>query len=136
MGLKENINQPPPNSMLNVNPEHVFKLADTTIELRNLHELAEALEIMSDESYNHHVTDTKNDFAVWVKEVLHDDMLSQKLQSVSKKKAALKAVNQRIKQVEKTSGSQDKPSMASFWIGVFAGLVIGLIAAVVAFRLI
>jgi hypothetical protein len=112
-------------------PEHSFKLAKTTIEIKNLSELAEAFEVMSDESFSHHVSETKNDFAAWVKDVLHDEELSNKLIGVSDKHKALQLVKHRLKETGSPSHYTYISNLFGFglWdiiIGFVAGLVIGL----------
>jgi len=64
--------------------------------LNNIYELKIALEVMSDHTYNHHVTDEKNDFARWVREVLIDDKLSNELCKCPDTKEATRTVAERI----------------------------------------
>jgi hypothetical protein len=64
--------------------------------LNNIYELKNALEHMGDSTYNHHVTDEKNDFARWVREVLIDDKLSHDLAKCRDKKEAARIVAERI----------------------------------------
>ena len=46
-------------------------------KVKNLAMLRSELEIMSDEEFNTHVTDKKNDFSNWIKVSLKDDKLSK-----------------------------------------------------------
>ena len=55
--------------------EFVLKIG---ARLHNLGDLAEALDIMSDDTFKHHVTKTKNDFARWVRDVLQEEKKWQK----------------------------------------------------------
>ncbi|MCX6004258.1 MAG: hypothetical protein NT082_01065 [Chloroflexi bacterium] len=64
--------------------------------LNNIYELKIALEKMSDHTYNHHVTDEKNDFTRWVRDVLGDDKLSHDLAKSPNPKEASKIVAERI----------------------------------------
>ena len=58
--------------------EHHFVVADGK-KLKNIIELADALEIMSEEIFRHHVNEAKNDFAAWVKDVFYDHSLAEDL---------------------------------------------------------
>jgi hypothetical protein len=111
-------------------PEKVFKLHKTTIELRNLEELAEALEIMSDESYGHHVNEKKNDFSVWVKEIIGDPELSSRLRGVLERHKAHKIVEQRIKQIKESKHAHQKHHKSKHFL---AGLLVGLLSGVMLF---
>ena len=64
--------------------------------LNNLYELKNALEKMSHACYGHHVTEEKNDFARWVREVLGDDKLSNDMKKAATQKDAFILVKDRI----------------------------------------
>ena len=66
-------------------PEQYFVLA-TGVPLKNLKELASALENMNDWVFRHHVNDHRNDFATWVRDVLREDELSQEMYSLHNNK--------------------------------------------------
>jgi len=111
-------------------PEHSFRLAKTMIEIKNMAELADAFEVMSDESFNHHVNGKKNDFATWVKDILHDDELSSRLTGVNDRQKSLHIVKQRLKEIHESQYTS-KSNLFGFglWdviIGFVAGLIIGL----------
>ena len=55
--------------------EHHFVVADGR-KLKNIIELADALETMSEEIFRHHANELKNDFASWVKDVFYDHSLA------------------------------------------------------------
>lgn len=124
----------PPSAILakETHPDKVFRLHKTTIELRSLPELAEALEIMSDESFCHHVTEKHNDFAVWVGETMDDKELSNKLSGISDRKSAFRIVKDHIKQL---SGSHVKSLPIQFTRGLFVGLVFGILLTLLALRI-
>ena len=61
-----------------VSDEKRFYCHDGKI-LNNLYELKNALENISHACYIHHVTEEKNDFARWVRDVLGDDKLANDL---------------------------------------------------------
>ena len=113
-----------------------FKLHKTEIEINNLFELADALEIMSDESYNHHVSSSRNDFANWVRDIVKDEELSIALHKAKDKKDAFKIVKNRIKQVHHSSGEKACPKehigcgIREFAAGFLIGLLVGVVMAV------
>jgi hypothetical protein len=78
-----------------VQEDKVFYVHDGEI-LSNLYELKAALLKMPRTTYAHHVTDEKNDFARWVREVLVDDKLANDLMKVLTQKEASKLVAERI----------------------------------------
>ena len=56
--------------------EHHFVVADGK-KLKNIIELADALETMSEEIFRHHVNEAKNDFSNWVKDIFYDHSLAE-----------------------------------------------------------
>ena len=56
--------------------EHHFVVADGK-KLKNIIELADALETMSEEIFRHHANEFKNDFSSWVKDVFYDHSLAE-----------------------------------------------------------
>lgn len=62
-------------------PDHYFILV-TGVPLKNLKELANALETMNDWVFNHHVNESRNDFAAWAKEVLNETGLSEEIEKI------------------------------------------------------
>jgi len=56
--------------------EHHFVVADGR-KLKNIIELADALETMTEEIYSHHANEFKNDFSNWVKDVFYDHSLAE-----------------------------------------------------------
>ena len=56
-------------------PEFYFKLIDGS-ELKNLLELADALEKMSDDVFYYHANEAKNDFSNWIRDVFKQEELA------------------------------------------------------------
>ena len=56
--------------------EHHFIVADGR-KLKNIIELADALETMSEEIFMHHANEFRNDFSSWVKDVFYDHSLAE-----------------------------------------------------------
>lgn len=64
--------------------EHYFKLRNGQ-ELKTLNDLRKALGYMTDEEFNSHVNEEKNDFANWVKDILQNPELYEKIKDVKTK---------------------------------------------------
>lgn len=90
------VNKSPAGARLaDVPADKVFWLYDGRV-LKNLDELAAALEDMSEETYNHHVTGEKNDFCNWVRDVIGDTTLASNLQKAASRNAGAQAVKARL----------------------------------------
>lgn len=68
--------------------------------LNNLYELEISLAGMSDQVFNHHVTDERNDFSSWVKDVVGDNELARRLNKAGTRAKAAEIVTSRIDQIE------------------------------------
>jgi len=69
--------------------------------VKNLHQLSECLDHIREDSYRHHVTQQKNDFSNWVRDVLGDDKLANDLARCTNHAEAVKAVRDRIAWLQK-----------------------------------
>jgi hypothetical protein len=67
-----------------IKPENYFWLKDGRT-IKNLEELSKILENIPQDVFSHHVNDSKNDFANWIRDIFRDKKLAGKL---SKKKSA------------------------------------------------
>lgn len=54
--------------------------------VKNIKELADVMEELEDQIFNHHVTPDKNDFATWIKDIFKDIELAEKLAGLKDKK--------------------------------------------------
>lgn len=81
--------------------ENAFWVQDGRV-LKNLDELHMALSEMSDETFQHHVNDEKNDFHNWVRDIVNDQMLAKELAKVKDRKAAHKRVKARVEKLHKS----------------------------------
>ena len=79
----------------NVHPDFSFKLKDGG-ELNNLGGLLQSLNDMDDDTFFHHVTTNKNDFANWVKNVLKDEELAEELSYCNDRVHMEKVISNRI----------------------------------------
>ena len=64
--------------------EHHFVVADGK-KLKNILELADALETMSEEIFAHHANQFKNDFSSWVRDVFYDHSLAEDISRAKNK---------------------------------------------------
>ena len=65
--------------------------------LKNLEDLKNALKKISEKTFKYHVNKEKNDFANWVKNVLSDKILANKLAKIKTVKTMIKAVEEELK---------------------------------------
>lgn len=63
-------------------PENYFILV-TGVPLKNVKELANALETMNEWVFNHHVNSSRNDFSAWIKNVLKEKALADEIKDVN-----------------------------------------------------
>jgi len=82
--------------IINVSDEHCFWFCDGSIA-RNLEDLKNVLLKMDKKCFIYHVNKEKNDFSIWVKEVLGDDVLADKLKKSKTIKTIIKAVEGNLK---------------------------------------
>lgn len=105
--------------------------------ISNLRQLSEALDIMADNTFNHHVNASKNDFANWVKHVVGDEELAASIEKLRDRKSIASKVRDRVSYLERkrsqnvvcpkdflTCGATD------FVLGAVVGFVVGMIVAV------
>lgn len=101
--------------------------------IHSLYELAEALSSMQPASFRHHVSDSKNDFANWVRDVFDDNSLSVRLSAKKNRKQMENAVRERVRELEhelmpaRASGSLLMRGIVDFIIGLVIGLVAGIL---------
>lgn len=65
--------------------------------LSNMEDLCRSLGSMSDKQFWHHVSRVKNDFAIWVEDVLSDKKCADALRKAATRPAARKAVERALK---------------------------------------
>ena len=121
--------------LMDVVPKHEFNIHMGT-SIKNLQELAEALEIMNDGAFKHHVTKDRNDFSNWVRNVIEDIGLSKDLLKAKTRKRAFEAVSHRINQLKNLKSghvAKDKTNLFTdrFLIGLILGLVLGFVISAI-----
>jgi len=55
-------------------------------KLKNIKELADVMEEIEDYVFNHHVTEDKNDFSTWIKDVFKEIELAKNIAGIKDKK--------------------------------------------------
>lgn len=112
--------------------EKSFKL-HMGAEIFSLRNLYEAFDIMSDETFEHHVRDSKNDFANWIENVFEDYDLAEHLRKLKTKEAMKKVLGERIEFLEKRAVA-GRPlyhneymdhAVRDFVVGLIVGIIIG-----------
>lgn len=114
-----------------------FKLHLGT-DIHNLKQLAEALDIMADAAFRHHVTESKNDFAAWIKHSIGDEELASSIEHIKDRKRMAEKLRNRVNFLEgKRNQNVICPKeflscgATDFALGALIGFVIGMIVAVV-----
>lgn len=112
-------------------PEHKNFFTIDGKKARSLLELRSILSEMDVKEFNHHVTSHKNDFASWIKDILHKDYLAEKLMKVDSKKDILILINDELlKEYEEEMESSTEFKrfiVKEFVYGMFFGLILGLV---------
>ena len=88
-------------------PDKVFRCRDGR-ELKNLQELSVALRTMSTDTFDHHVTAEKNDFANWVKDVIGDEALADDLRQAGDRTTVTRRLEDRLGQLRTTAWLKEK----------------------------
>jgi len=70
-------------------------------KLLNIKELAEELEKMEDSVFYHHVTPERNDFHNWIRDIVLDLELAERILNAKTKEEAAEIVKKRIKEIER-----------------------------------
>ena len=84
-------------------PEKCFWVNNGPI-LKNVEELADALESISEDAYNYHANKDKNDFSKWVSEIIGDQKLANDLLSSKNKSSAVNKIRARLNSLKKKAG--------------------------------
>jgi len=68
-----------------IKTENYFVLGNGGV-LKDIKELAECIDHLSDDEFRHHVNEQKNDFANWVRDVFDEKILADELFSIKDRK--------------------------------------------------
>ena len=89
--------------LCNAAPEHCFWVNNGPI-LKNVEELADALESISEDAYRYHANKDKNDFSKWIGEIIGDNKLANDLLSSKNKNSAVRKIRARLNSLKKKAG--------------------------------
>lgn len=67
--------------------------------LRGLRELSTALESISDDTFRYHVNRDKNDFEVWIRQIVKDKELSREISRIKTKETLVRKVSERVEEL-------------------------------------
>ena len=81
---------------MGIKQEQYFWLKDGS-QVKNLYDLSKALEKMPKKIFSHHVTKEKNDFSNWVRDVVGNKELAEKMASVKTAETMSKYINKALK---------------------------------------
>lgn len=81
-------------------PGEVFRCHDGRV-VKNLDELATSLREMSPQTYHYHVSRGRNDFSLWVTDVIGDVALSRELEKATTSTTAASMVDTRVSRLRK-----------------------------------
>ncbi|MFO8016320.1 MAG: DUF5752 family protein [Candidatus Woesearchaeota archaeon] len=107
-------------------------------DIKNLKQLAEALDIMAEDTFRHHVSGKKNDFASWIRHSIGDEELARSIEKLKSRKKIAEKVRRRVSFLERKRGQKVSChkdfltcGVTDFALGVVVGFIIGMIIAVV-----
>ncbi|MAG16150.1 hypothetical protein CMO88_03750 [Candidatus Woesearchaeota archaeon] len=73
----------------------------TNENLKSLSELALSLEKVNDDIFRYHVNRDKNDFEVWIREVIKDKELAREIARVKTKETLIRKINERVSSIKR-----------------------------------
>ncbi len=97
-----------------VAPEHYFHMHNGVV-IKNLHELIDALEIIDEDTFKHHVNAPMDDFAGWIRNVIKDTNLADKVSKIKTREEMITLLETEPVQVEEIVSKRAKPK-DYFWL--------------------
>jgi hypothetical protein len=91
MTLKEEVKK----FLANVPEEYVFWCCDGHV-MKNMQELGDALNSMTEETFAYHANTEKNDFVKWVRDIIGDEKLAKNLEKAESRAQAAKQAAGRV----------------------------------------
>ncbi len=101
---KKNIKKAKPKTTIKISvskkileeaPEEFAFVLNDGRKLKSVQELTNSLETMSDDLFNYHVTDIKNDFANWIDDIFNESKLAEEMKKTKSR------IETRIKLLQK-----------------------------------
>ena len=99
----KSINKAEKKNLEKVSETVVFWCNDGQV-FRDMQELMDGLEKMSDATFAYHLNNTKNDFSCWVMDIIGDEKLAQDLKTVINREQAKSKVKQRYIELTQLEG--------------------------------
>lgn len=95
-------------------PFHVSFWLCTNESLRSLADVSEALQKASDDVFRYHVNRDKNDFEVWIRDVIKDKDLAREIARVKTRETLIRKITERVDELRANvkKGMKPKPSHA------------------------
>ena len=90
---------------MRIKPENYFFLKDGT-RIKSLFGLSKELNKMPDDVFQHHVNENRNDFSSWIRYVLKDDKLAERLLSTTSREHIKNFIGERTNRGYKRYGSK------------------------------
>lgn len=81
--------------LASVPEEYVFRCNDGRI-LRNMQELKDAFNGMTDDTFTYHSNAEKKDFSNWVRDIIGDERLAKDLEKAANRAQAIRQVASRV----------------------------------------
>ncbi|MFH1771012.1 MAG: hypothetical protein ABH828_05670 [archaeon] len=110
-------------------PEHKKFHGVHGIKAETLPELKHMIISMSDSNFNYH-TDGRNDFALWIRDILHMDYLANRIEKVHSKKDTLELIEDELgaeRDIMSESEEFRRFIVKEFMLGLLFGLIIGVV---------
>jgi hypothetical protein len=102
-GFRPKVSKEKANLILAGSSDATLFVVNNGMMLRTLYELRDAFMNMSEETFYHHVNETKNDFHNWIKDVHQDEHLATDMLKAKNKNEALLYLEKRLSYLEKRS---------------------------------
>ena len=93
----------PEKFLAKVPEEYVFWCHDGQV-FRDINDLLNGFEVMSDETFDYHVNDEKNDFSCWILDIVGDGDLAQEVKKTRTRHQAKKVTQQRYYDLTRQEG--------------------------------
>ena len=89
-----------------IKPENYFRLNNGK-PIKNLNELLDALKDIDDETFYHHVSESRNDFYEWIKNIIKDQYLADMIKALKDKTEIRNVIEIRLFGMKKNLKSQE-----------------------------
>ena len=76
--------------------------------VHNLYEFVGAIRSINDDTFRYHVNETKDDFGLWIKEVITDSNLAEEISKIKDKEKFARAIEKRISSLERLASKRQE----------------------------